>query len=236
MSLTTTTTTLSCFNPYDFLLQQAVVLHEGGSFDTICDAIVYILDEGVYTTSCNFCCPDCSGGPLPDTPGGTRIPPFFGTTETFLKYWEAVGLTQSQQPLSATDFPNCVDNICCLNIYAEVETYRQLYETIGPITLKKTCCNNVEQCVLELIGLDENCSDRLEFLEHLLYKGIIEYGRFDGLSAMCLLKESIKKYIIGKYECISEIVKVILDIGVVIACNNGEATISAPDTYFANIQ
>jgi hypothetical protein len=42
-----------------------------------------LLDKGLFSTDCKFCCPDC----------GRYV---FASVETYLKYAEAVGLTQSE--------------------------------------------------------------------------------------------------------------------------------------------
>lgn len=76
---------LPCTSPFDILFNSmldAKKVDPSLTWDVILDSI---LDKGDVSNICNICCPDC----------GTNTDYVFSSVETYLKYAEAVGLTQS---------------------------------------------------------------------------------------------------------------------------------------------
>jgi hypothetical protein len=128
-SSTTTVQVCSCQHPLDYLFEKAIPDlqykgYYGGSTSTIAEIIDRILDKGMVLTNCNLCCSTCDGRGV------------LASVETYLKYAEAVGLTQSAAvpalpPSGAVEVNNSDDYRCCTNVRASVETYLKYAEAVG---------------------------------------------------------------------------------------------------------
>lgn len=94
---------------------------------SLAEYIDRILDKGITLNSTeNFCCPDCDANRY-----------VLSSVETYLKYAEAVGLTESAAVPAAIPFgettiqePKFVKP-CCRNVRASVETYLKYAEAVG---------------------------------------------------------------------------------------------------------
>lgn len=151
-----------CINPLDYLFNIVEQLYISGRNNNLSNILSTILDEGYVTTICNICCPGCSGAWT------------LSSVETFLKFAEAVGLTQTAAvppalPLQSNFLEEGVDFKdfeCCLSIKASIETYLKYAEAVGLTTSAavealspagavekistasglENCCNNFEEC------------------------------------------------------------------------------------------
>jgi hypothetical protein len=76
---------LPCDSPFDIFFKDVLNSKQTDPTKSWAEIIDLILDKGIVSNSCNICCPDC----------GVNTDYTFSSVETYLKYAEAVGLTQS---------------------------------------------------------------------------------------------------------------------------------------------
>jgi hypothetical protein len=76
---------LPCTSPFDILFDQMKASKVADPTISWTEVLDLLLDKGIVSTVCNICCPDC----------GVNTDYTFASIETYLKYAEAVGLTQS---------------------------------------------------------------------------------------------------------------------------------------------
>lgn len=187
-----TTACIPCVHPLEYLLELAYVATTGTNnrigFDETIDRI---LDKGLSQPNCGLCCPDCEGVYV------------LASVETFLKFAEAVGITQSpaipalpSENILLGTFPNNPE-ICCSNVYASTETYLKYAEAMGitqsaavealPLSANvqidqaeyvTPCCNNFDECMDELIcWATERASNAATVIDIIQDKGVVEYGQ-----------------------------------------------------------
>ena len=160
---TTTTTTLKCKSPLEYLIELVTENIEQEGY-TACEAFDYILVQQPLITipkSENYCCPDCSNVY------------YLGSAENFIRFGGVDGVYNYD---------------CCTNIFASVETYLKVVEATGPLT---TCCNEFQNCIDKLFEHYNSECDGCEYtqteLDILLDTGIVEHSIIDGKSLFCEL-------------------------------------------------
>jgi hypothetical protein len=164
------------------------------------EVLVNALDDGILTSSGtgSICCPVCG-------------PYVLASVETFLKYAEATGISNS----------------CCTNVRASVETYLKYSEATGG---SGACSNGFSA---ESTALLDNLSG--EDRNIILDKGIVESGALnpDLSSSISDLTAMVLAFVDSTYneEQLVEILAVLLDKGIVVSCFPGEIIIASVETY-----
>jgi hypothetical protein len=198
---------------------------------TLADAIDRILDVGLLVNSCNICCPDCDEEYI------------LGTTETYLKWYEAVG---------GPVVPPAISNVaaegqCCRNIFSSIEKYLLFLEATDPDTYidYTPCCNGFTECLNDMIKYfsEKDCYflergigyNSYDLISYLLDAAIIEQNTINGSSQLCTIFNILKEY--TDCGCFSFALIRILDKGVVIKCeDNGNMIISSMETYLKYVE
>jgi hypothetical protein len=189
------------------------------------DTFDRMLDKGFITSSCDFCCNTCEY--------------VLTTIEPFSIYRNAT-----------TNVINFSEYECCINLYAAVEEYLNFTEAVGitlPLSnssqslltssliqhgnndstckLESSCCNNFNQCILDL-GCNNNCFTA-DVIGLILDKGIAEKIGYNQESKICQLIEFLRTTKVNIIECIADAFLRILDKGIVISCKNGKLFVSS---------
>jgi hypothetical protein len=213
VSTTTAGPCVPCIHPLDYLFEIASLgLTNPNRRGTLAEDLDRILDKGFITTNCNICCSSCND---------TWV---LASVETFLKYAEAVGITQTAAvPALAYTINGCPDlDPCCSNVAASVETYLKYAEAMGgtasaavpagpfPISLVEqaimenvfTCCNGFNECVDDLFcWITQGVTGPGDVVDRFLDKGIVEYGSITNnctdasTSSICKFVDLLAEYI-----------------------------------------
>ena len=201
-----------CKHPLEYLFENAYLATLGlENRISFSEAIIAILDQGLFVPNCNVCCPDC----------GIYV---LASVETFLKYEEAV----SELNLD-----------CCLNILGSIETRLKILEATTNNNIPNSCCytefNNCFNKLYCWLNKPEGSTDNID---RILDKGIAEYGAFydkclnKSTSGICyiadFLKENCNLYI-GELNV--EFIDLLLDRGIIIECRENNILIGSVETY-----
>lgn len=130
------------------------------------------------------------------------------SVETSLKFFEAVGSSPK----------------CCLNEATSTEEYLKLIEALSHgfnESIPKVCCNEFEPC---LPNFEEN------FISEVYRPGLIETTYYNNHSNLCILTDIVLNlpYTVDE---LNQIVRLILDLGVVMSCCYDDVYISSVETY-----
>lgn len=223
----------ACENAYDYMTGYALA---NATEELPPQAVLdLLLSKGLILPSANnsICCPVCG-------------PYVLASVETYLKFAEAVGRTQSPYPDNPCEA--ILNNDCCTNVFASVETYLKYAEAVGctqsaPIpngpsspssTNNCTGCNN--GFAEELQTLIDSDSDP-NFEDRLLDKGVVESGslNIDLTSNISNLQALVYAMFDAQegtnIETVPEIVDRILDKGIVLSCVKGQLALASVETY-----
>lgn len=176
------------------------------------DAVINVLDSGIFSTDLNICCPSC---------GDIYI---LSSVETFLKFAEAYGWTYGQEGYE-------VKMDCCLNTESTVETYLKLAEALGlsqPDGQRLICCNNdFDKCVARLSEILTPAQ-----IENLRNKGIVEYSNLleNGDSQVCKIIDNIIKSGLTQSQAFDFFDR-LLDKGLVVYCDGCNTIVTIVETF-----
>jgi len=214
---------VSCKNPLEYIFELSYLATKGlNTRSSFLEALVLLLDSGITTPICDYCCPPC----------GVYV---LASVETYLKFAES-GFSGD----------------CCVNVYSNTETYLKYAEAVGPVAptgnLNEgennlgTCCSpNLEECFNKFLCWSTSIDDGsrpsnspLTTLDRALDKGIVEYGSFEDSctgeisSGLCILVEFLKsKPDILFGDSAAEVLDLLLDKGLAVVCVGGEIKIGS---------
>lgn len=216
---------VSCKNPLEYLFELSYLATKGLntriSFEEALDGL---LDVGIKTSTCDYCCPQC----------GVYV---LASVETFLKYGEALGFIPD----------------CCSNLFASTETYLKFWEAVALTNLdvSGSCCDpRLDLCINKFLcwsSENANLNPKISFngtFETILDKGIVEYGSFidnctnEVESGLCILMNFINNkpdFYINSSP--GEFIDRILDKGISVVClPTGEILIGSVETILKVLQ
>lgn len=177
------------------------------------DTIETILGNGfVFGKSCGACCPDCVTNRY-----------VLSNVSTFGSYYEAV-YGQGELPQGSP---------CCVEItasYSAYSTLGKLFE-VAPPTGECSCENNYDNCLQQLKGLFAT-----SIWLNILDDGIVEESTLGGFTSLCILKDFVAALpsILSQAEK-ADILKSLLDIGIVVECTENSINISSVKAYTNNL-
>ena len=166
------------------------------------DALIEALTAGIIiSNNKNLCCPDCKRGVY-----------FLGSAEGFL----------------ILDESNVT--FCCLEHLSSVETWLTVLESLGGTDIP--CCHtDFNEAVQQWIESSSSSSANF-YLDDLIDLGILESSSFNGYSGLGILFNYLQ---LTHPELTDEdylnILGVIVNLGIVIQCNDCEMIISSTETY-----
>jgi hypothetical protein len=194
-----------CTSPVQYILDIAINAAPTNTYVDILASITSTLNNGVILTECDLCCPDCNGTAPQDSD-----PYVLGNTLNFLDIITYLGQGQH--------WP------CCLNVEASLIAYSAFNESIGDITFK-TCCNEFGPCV-------NNVSDAVADFSTILADGILEYNSLNEDTSVCILLDTLQAIAPSLTPLqLQNLIIAILDLGIVVDCQNGQIMISSIPTY-----
>jgi hypothetical protein len=203
-----------CKHPLEYLFENAykatLGLENKVSFS---EALITILDQGLFIQNCNICCSDCGIYVLTEV-------------ESFLQYLEFFGF----------------DAECCLNLFGSNEAwlkYREVVSSVPPNNIPNNCCDTqFQDCFNKLYCWLNKPEGSTNVLDRLLDKGIIEYGAFydkctnESTSGLCYISEFFKKYCnLNIGESKTEFLDRLLTTGIIVECGENGIIISSIATY-----
>lgn len=132
-------------------------------------------------------------------------PYVLGNTVNFINFYDYVG---TRAPWA-----------CCLNVDSSLSAY-STFETETSETTWKKCCTDFSTCIGGYGPLFPN--------------GIIEYNTINNNSTLCVIKDTLETITPALTPVqILSLIKEIVDVGVVVDCNEGQISISSISTYIS---
>jgi len=194
-----------CTNSVQYILDLAIKASPSTDYADILATIESTLTNGVMLTECDLCCPDCNGQADLDS-----SPYVLGNTLNFLDIITYLG-----------------DRFlygCCLNVEASLIAYSVFLESIGSIKFNK-CCNEFGTCT-------NNISDAVVDFSTILADGILEYNSLNEDTSVCILLDTLQGIVPSFTPLeLQNLIIAILEIGIVVDCQNGQIMISSIPTY-----
>lgn len=194
-----------CTSPVQYILDIAINASPSTDYADILATIESTLTNGVMLTECDLCCPDCNGQAPQDSD-----PYVLGNTLNFLDIITYLGPGQLWA--------------CCLNVEASLIAYSTFIESVGDINFN-TCCNEFGTCT-------NNISDVVEDFSTILTDGILEYNSLNEDTSVCILLDTLQSIVPSLTPLeLQNLIIAILEIGIVVDCQNGQIMISSIPTY-----
>lgn len=109
------------------------------------------------------------------------------------------------------------DKTCCFNYKTSLNNYFEMLSNDVPTTA--TCCTNFNTCVTNNLNSVIGCEDI----------DIFEYSTFDGEGSLCIVADVLSQYDQGTA---ASYLSSILDIGIAVACKDGEVIVGTLDSMF----
>jgi len=117
---------------------------------------------------------------------------------------------------------NCLqDNECCIHFTGSVTNYITFQTNYANYTVQ--CCNDFNNCLEEL-------KSAIPAYSNLLNYGVVEYSTINDNTVICVLVTKLQALGFSEIQ-IQSIMTVLLAHGLVIACEDGNLTITSIDTY-----
>ena len=109
------------------------------------------------------------------------------------------------------------DKTCCFNYKSSLNTYFDMITNDVPTT--GTCCTNFNTCVTDSLNTVIGCNE----IE------VFEYSTFDGQGSLCAIADVLSQY---NEVTAASYLSSILDIGMVVACKDGNVIAGTLDSMF----